>query len=131
MSIYRVEDGSTFSGAHRPWATESAGEPDRLHYQETEAQKLERETCLSCSLAVCNPDWSDCPLRKKPRPSRKNCRGATALPIPEEFHRLGPGPMTSKEIAEALDVSEATVKRWRKKFGYSRMRIDRRTKDGQ
>lgn len=128
MSIYRVEDGSRFSGAHRPWTTESAGKPDMLHYQETEAQKLERETCLSCSLAVCNPDWSDCLLRKKPRPSRKNCRGATALPIPEEFHRLGPGPMTSKEIAEALDVSEATVKRWRKKFGYSRMRIDRRTK---
>lgn len=87
---------------------------------ETPAQKAERETCLSCSLAVCNPDWSDCPLRKKPRPSRKNCRGATALPIPEEFHRLGPGPMTNKEIAEALDVSEATVKRWRKKFGYQR-----------
>jgi DNA-binding MurR/RpiR family transcriptional regulator len=39
--------------------------------------------------------------------------------------------MTSKEIAEALDVSEATVKRWRKKFGYQRARIDRRTKDGQ
>lgn len=128
MSTYRVDGGTKIGGGHRPWLAEDAGEPDRLHYQETEAQKLERETCLSCSLAVCNPDWSDCPLRKKPRPSRKNCRGATPLPIPEEFHRLGPGPMTSKEIAEELNVSAATVKRWRKKFGYSRMRIDRRTK---
>lgn len=125
MSAYRVDGGTKIGGAHRPWGTE-ASPPDRKHtvvYQETEAMKKERETCLSCSLAVCNPDWSDCPLRKKPRPSRKNCRGATALPIPEEFHRLGPGPMISKEIAEALDVSESTVKRWRKKFGYSRTSI--------
>ena len=119
---YRVDGGVKVGGAHRPWGTETS-ESKRTVVYETKAQKLERETCLSCSLAVCNPDWSDCPLRKKPRPSRKNCRGATALPIPEEFHRLGPGPMTSKEIAKALDVSEATVKRWRKKFGYSRMRI--------
>ena len=28
-----------------------------------------------------------------------------------------------REIAEALDVSEATVKRWRKRFGYSRTSI--------
>ena len=122
MNGYRVDGGAKISGAHRPWGTETS-ESKRTVVYETEAQKLERETCLSCSLAVCNPDWSDCPLRKKPRPSRKNCRGATALPIPEEFHRLGPGPMTSKEIAEALDVSEATVKRWRKKFGYSRTSI--------
>lgn len=121
MSFYRVDGGAKVGGAHRPWGTE-ASESKRTVVYETEAQKLERETCLSCSLAVCNPDWSDCPLRKKPRPSRKNCRGATALPIPEEFHRLGPGPMTSKMIAEVLDVSEATVKRWRKKFGYSRTR---------
>lgn len=122
MSGYRVDGGAKIGGAHRPWGTETS-ESKRTVVCETEAKKLEREICLSCSLAVCNPDWSDCPLRKKPRPSRKNCRGATALPIPEEFHRLGPGPMTSKEIAEALDVSEATVKRWRKKFGYSRMSI--------
>jgi hypothetical protein len=127
VSAYRVDGGTKIGGAHRPWGTETS-ESKRTVVYETEAQKLERETCLSCSLSVCNPDWSDCPLRKKPRPSRKNCRGATALPIPDEFHQLGPGPMTSKEIAEALDVSESTVKRWRKRFGYSRTRIDRRTK---
>ena len=123
MSAYRVDGGTKIGGAHRPWVGWERLDKHHTVVYETKAQKRERETCLSCSLAVCNPDRSDCPLRKKPRPRRKNCRGATALPIPEEFHRLGPGPMTSKEIAEALDVSEATVKRWRKKFGYQRMSI--------
>ena len=126
---YRVDGGAKVGGAHRPWGTDPS--PDRsqaVAYKETEAARRERETCLSCSLPVCNPGWENCPLRKKPRPRRKNCRGATALPIPEEFHRLGPGPMTSKEIAEVLDVNQSTVKRWRKKFGYQRTRIDRGTK---
>lgn len=128
---YRVDGGVKVGGGHRPWGTEPS--PDRsraIAYKETEAVRRERETCLSCDLPVCNQNYYLCPLNNLTRPPQKNCRGIKPLPVPEEFHVLGPGPMTNDEIAKALNVSNSTVKRWRKKFGYQRTRIDRGTKDG-
>lgn len=114
-----MDGGTKISGARRPWDT--APSPDRsqkLVSRENEETAREREICLSCPLAACNPDWADCPLKACPREPKKNCHGNKPLPVPEEFFRLGPGPMTHRELAEVLGVSCGTVRRWRKKYGY-------------
>ena len=128
MSFYRVEDGARFSGAHRPWATESAGEPDRTHYQESEKMKAEREACLSCTLPSCRPKSPLCPVRNYKEPPRKQQGGRKKMPIPAVFVKYGMNRTSNKEWAEHLGVSVATIQRWRKELGYQRMRIDRRTK---
>ena len=83
---YRVDGGAKVGGGHRPWGTEPSPERSRkLVYSETPEQERERETCLSCSLPVCNPRWASCPLRGMKKPPSKR-RGSKPLPVPPEFH---------------------------------------------
>lgn len=119
MSYYRVETGAKVGGAHRPWllgdkaaAGDKAGETDR--------QRKERETCLTCELPACNQEWSACPLRKA---AGKRMWGSVP---PPEFLRQGSGPMTDRLWAEKLGVSKQTVRRWREKYGIYRSLPKRR-----
>lgn len=128
MSFYRVEDGSRFSGAHRPWATESAGEPDRTHYKETEVMQQEREACLSCPLPDCKPSSINCPVRNYKKVAVKKKAGRKRLEPPPVFIKYGKSNITNREWAEHLGVGKTTVANWRRELGYQRTRIDRRTK---
>lgn len=118
---YRIDGGTKVSGAHRPWnGTEAkGGAPEKA---ETEAQRLERETCLTCPLPTCNPDWAACPLWGLEKP-RSGGGWRKRLPVPAAFHRLAQKDMTCREIAAELGVSDTTVVRWKRQLGYSRKRL--------
>lgn len=126
MSIYRVEDGSSFCGAYRPW-----NEPTSKGYRkvpESEAARRERETCLACPLPECRPGHTACGLTKAGAGSGKYKGGRKKLEPPPVFVKYGMNSTSTAEWAEHLGVSKSTINRWRRELGYQRMRIDRRTK---
>ena len=129
MSYYRVEDGSRFSGGHRPWGTEAS--PERRHsplYQETETLKREREACLACPLPDCRPRSPACPVRHAGKAPRKRKGGRKAMEPPAVFVKHGMDRTSNKEWAEHLGVSRSTVCKWRRELGYQRMQLNRKTK---
>lgn len=130
MSYYRVEDGSRFSGAHRPWGTEPSPE-NRKHtpvHTETEEMQREREACLACPLPDCRPKSTLCPVRHYKEPPRKRKGGRKAMEPPAVFVKHGMDRTSNKEWAEHLGVSPTTIQRWRQKLGYQRMTLKRKTK---
>lgn len=99
--------------AVRPWNLEELRpDTETSTRRETARQRLERETCLHCSLPDCPSVL--CPLFGDPdrqEPPGRQRKGPT-----EDFLDWAWGPKTNREWAEEFGVSTTTIREWKKKY---------------
>lgn len=83
--------------------------------KETEAERLERQACLSCSLPDCNPHYDQCGIRRMKSKGRRPTK-RTVKPVPPDFLTVAAGK-TMQEIIRHYHSSWEVVSRWIREAG--------------
>ena len=100
-----VQKQSRSEGAHRPWSLREKSAKAYCRKPETEAQRRERETCLSCPEPECDPDY--CHHRSEAK------HGKRPPGIPKDFLIQMDLGTSVRKLAERYGVTQRTISLWK------------------